>query len=175
MIITKITPFLVDQFLLVRVYTDAGIVGNGEAGPVGASPHRRTAHPRPEPLLRGHRTPRRIEHHYQAIARQTHFMGAALSAAISAIDIALWDILAQSVDLPVYQLLGGKCRDKVKVFANVTGDTPDARRERGQQVAQGYHSLRTKPFLSELGPERHPARDRPRRRHRGRHPRRHRR
>lgn len=50
-------------------------------------------------------------------------MGAVQSAAISAIDIALWDILAKSVNLPVSKLLGGKCHDKVKVFANVGGAT----------------------------------------------------
>ena len=93
--------------------------------------------------------PRRIEHHAQVIARQTHFMGSVLSAATSAMDVALWDILARSVDLPIYQLLGGKVRDKAKVFANVTGDTLDERAESArQQVAQGYHSLRTTPFFS---------------------------
>ena len=72
---------------------------------------------------------------------------AALSAALSAIDIALWDILGKDVGKPVHQLLGGKVRDKVKVFANVGGATLDerARQARGF-VEQGYTSLRTVPF-----------------------------
>ena len=145
--ITKITPFLVDQFLLVRVYTDAGIVGNGEAD---LWAHHPTVAQHINDLSHYYvgKDARRIEHHYQAVTRHTHFMGAALSAAVSAIDIALWDILAKSVDLPVYQLLGGKCRDRVKVFANVVGDTPEAFGESAaDSVATGYTSLRTMPFL----------------------------
>ena len=94
------------------------------------------------------KTPARIEHHYQVVSRNTHFMGAVLSAALSAIDVALWDILGKSVGLPVYQLLGGRCRDRIKVFANVSGDTVAAHAESArQQVEAGYLSLRTQPFL----------------------------
>ena len=96
--------------------------------------------------------PRHIEHHLQVVTRQTHFAGAVLSAAISAIDIALWDILGKSVNLPVYQLLGGRCRDKVKVFANVVGETVEERagQRGGECRRQGYLSLRTNPFLPRL-------------------------
>jgi galactonate dehydratase len=75
-------------------------------------------------------------------------MGSVLSAAMSALDVALWDILARLVNRPVYQLLGGKCRDKVKVFANVTGNTLDQRAESAiQNVERGFLSLRTTPFF----------------------------
>ena len=91
--------------------------------------------------------PRLIEHHYQVVSRNTHFQGAVLSAAMSAIDVAMWDILGKSVDLPVYQLLGGKCRDKVKVFANVGGATVEQRVESAlKNVERGYISLRMIPF-----------------------------
>lgn len=146
--IEKITPFLVDRFLLVRVYTDAGIVGNGEAG---LWAHHGMVHRAIEDLSDYYvgQDPRRIEHHYQVVTRDTHFMGAVISAALSAIDMALWDILGKSVGLPVYQLLGGKCRDKVKVFANVTGETLEERAESARrQVEAGYLSLRTQPFFS---------------------------
>jgi len=145
--ITKITPFLVDKFLLVRVYTDAGIVGNGEAG---LWSHHGAVCRAIEDLSHYYvgQDPTRIEHHYQVVSRDTHFMGAVLSAAMSAIDIALWDILGKSVGLPVYQLLGGKCRDKVKVFANVRGNSPQEMADHArQQVEAGYLSLRTQPFL----------------------------
>ena len=145
--IEKITPFLVDRFLLVRVYTNEGLVGNGEAG---LWAHHKIVATAIEELSEYYigKDPRQIEHHYQAISRDTHFMGAVLSAALSAIDVALWDILGKSANLPVYQLLGGKCRDKVKVFANVVGDTPQARAESAaHEVAAGYLSLRTNPFL----------------------------
>ena len=109
--IEKITPFLVDRFLLVRVYTDEGIVGNGEAG---LWAHQKTVYEAILELSEYYigKDPGRIEHHYQVVSRDSHFMGAAISAAMSAIDVALWDILGKSVNLPVYQLIGGKCRDK---------------------------------------------------------------
>jgi len=145
--ITAITPFLVDKYLLVRVYTDAGIIGNGEAGLW--SHHAATCRAIEElsHYFVG-KDPTRIEHHFQTVSRDTHFMGAVISAALSAIDIALWDILGKSVGLPVHQLLGGKCRDKVKVFANVRGNSPQEMAEHAiQQVEAGYLSLRTQPFL----------------------------
>ena len=147
--IVKITPFLVDRFLLVRVYTDAGIVGNGEAG---LWAHHRMVYQAIQDLSEYYigKDPRQIEHHYQAVTRDTHFMGAVISAAVSAIDVALWDILGKSVDLPVHQLLGGKCRDKIKVFANVSGNTPEEMAQSArEQVDAGYLSLRTMPFLPE--------------------------
>jgi galactonate dehydratase len=74
-----------------------------------------------------------------------------MSAALSAIDIALWDILGKSVGLPVYQLLGGKCRDKIRVFENIGGNTIDDRRESAKRsVANGFSSLRTNPFFTDF-------------------------
>jgi galactonate dehydratase len=145
--IEKITPFLVDRYLLVRVYTDAGIVGNGEGG---LWAHHKMVYQAIQELSDYYvgKDPRQIEHHYQTVTRNTHFMGAVISAAVSAIDMALWDILGKSVDLPVYQLLGGKCRDKVKVFANVGGNSVEERAASARKQADaGYLSLRTLPFF----------------------------
>ena len=79
-------------------------------------------------------------------------MGAAISAAMSAIDVALWDILGKSVNLPVYQLLGGKCRDKVKVFNNVGGDTLAERAESANPKRRGgVHLAQKQPHFSRIG------------------------
>jgi galactonate dehydratase len=148
--IERIKPFLVDRFLLVRVYTDEGIVGNGEAG---LWAHHKTVYTAIEELSDYYvgKDPRQIEHHFQVVARNTHFMGAVLSAAMSAIDVALWDILGKSVGLPVYQLLGGKCRDKVKVFANISGKTVEEFAGNAvKAVEAGYVSLRAMPFLPDF-------------------------
>ena len=146
--IVRVTPLLVDRCLLVRVYTDAGITGTGEAG---LWAHHRLVYEALTDLAEYYvgKDPALIEHHFQAVSRDTHFGGAILSAALSAIDIALWDILGKSVGKPVYQLLGGKVRDKVRVFANVVGESPDARAESARQsAARGYTSLRTTPFFA---------------------------
>lgn len=146
--IERITPFLVDRFLLVRVYTDEGIVGNGEAG---LWAHHGMVARAIEDLSHYFvgKDPLRIEHHHQAVTRDTHFMGAVISAALSAIDMALWDILGKVTNQPIHQLLGGKCRDKVKVFQNVVGDSLDARRESARAAVEaGYVSLRTQPFFA---------------------------
>ncbi|MBS11376.1 MAG: galactokinase [Gemmatimonadetes bacterium] len=146
--ITEIKPILTDRYLLVRVYTDAGIIGNGESG---LWAHHRTCAEMIRELSEYFvgKDPRLIEHHCQTVTRNAHFMGGVISSALSAIDVALWDILGKSVDLPVYQLLGGKCRDKVRVFANAVGETPESRGESAAQlVSDGFTSIRTQPFLS---------------------------
>ena len=145
--ITEIRAFLVGRFLLVRVYTDEGIVGNGEAG---LWAHHRVVKEALGELSDYYvgKDPLRMEHHYQVVSRSAHFTGAVLSAALSAIDIALWDIFGKAMGLPVYQLLGGKCRDKVKLFENIGGDTAAEVRECAQQrVEQGFTSLRMTPFV----------------------------
>ena len=145
--IQKITPFLVDRFLLVRVYTDRGLVGNGEAG---LWAHHGMVHRAVLDLSDYYigKDTSRIEHHFQTVSRDAHFMGAALSAALSAIDIALWDIAGQAVGQPVHQLLGGRVRDKIKVYASVNGASVDECAAVAQkQIGAGYLSLRLTPFL----------------------------
>jgi galactonate dehydratase len=146
--IERITPVLVDRCLLVRVYTDEGIVGTGEAG---LWAHHRLVYEAIKDLAEYYvgKDAGLIEHHFQVVSRDTHFQGAVLSAALSGIDVALWDILGKSVGKPVHQLLGGKVRDKVRVFANVGGNTPKERGESAiKQVEAGYTSLRTQPFFT---------------------------
>jgi galactonate dehydratase len=146
--IERIRPYLVDRCLILRVDTDAGITGTGEAG---LWAHHRMVAAAIDELAEYFvgQDPTRIEHHYQAVTRSTHFSGPVLSAALSGIDIALWDILGKIVNQPVSQLLGGKCRDRVRVFANVAGKSPEERAAHARQlVAQGFTSLRTTPFFA---------------------------
>ncbi len=148
--ITSVKPILVGRSLLVRVYTDEGIVGTGEAG---LWAYHRWVYEALRELGDYYvgKDPTRMEHHFQVLSRETHFMGAVLSAALSAMDIAMWDILARSVNKPVHALLGGKVRDKVKVFANVVGATVEERAESARrQVERGFLSLRTTPMLPDF-------------------------
>ena len=144
--ITEVRPLLFNRFLLVRVHTDAGIVGTGEAGNWG---HQDATFQCLRELSAYYigKDPRTIEHHYQTVSRRAHFMGSVISAALSAIDVALWDILGKSVELPVYQLLGGKCRDRVKVYTSLGGHTDEQIAESARAgLGNGFTSFRMSPF-----------------------------
>ena len=122
--ITKVTPLMLDRYLLVTVETDAGITGIGESGTWGFLEASESAIEKFGRYLVGE-DPLRIEHHWQYMYRFSHFRGAAIMGALSAIDIALWDIMGKYFDTPVHQLLGGKVRDKARVYYHVFGDTTE--------------------------------------------------
>jgi galactonate dehydratase len=69
--------------------------------------------------------PLRIEHHWQHLYRMGPFRGSVLSGAVSAVDIALWDIKGQHLGVPIWQLLGGLCREKVRLHLLMGGGTPE--------------------------------------------------
>src|SRR5437016_9410968 len=118
--ITRVETRPVDRYLFVEVHTDAGIVGLGEAGTWAFLEAAEQVVAKFAHYLVG-QDPLRIEHHWQYMYRSTHFRGAAIMGALSAIDIALWDIAGKHFGVPVYQLLGGKTRDKARVYYHVFG------------------------------------------------------
>jgi len=122
--ITNIETHFVDRFLFVTVHTDAGLVGLGESGAWGFLEASAQAVETFTRYLIGE-DPLKIEHHWQYLYRWTHFRGAAIMGALSAIDIALWDIAGKHFDVPVYQLLGGPTRDRARVYAHVFGQSRD--------------------------------------------------
>jgi len=120
--ITEVEPLPIDRFLFVQVHTDAGISGLGESGAWGHTEASEAALRKFGRYLVG-QDPFRIEHHWNVMYRSGHFRGAAIMGAISAIDIALWDIKGKALGRPVYELLGGKTRDKARVYVHVKGPT----------------------------------------------------
>ncbi|MEA3408306.1 MAG: galactonate dehydratase [Chloroflexota bacterium] len=122
--ITDIKVLPVDRYLFVQVYTDEGLVGLGESGAWGYLEASGQVVEDFSRYLIG-QDPLRIEHHWQYLYRCMHFRGAAIMGALSAIDIALWDIAGKYFGVPVYQLLGGKCRDKARVYYHVFGSTKE--------------------------------------------------
>ena len=122
--ITAIETLPIDRYLFVQVRTDAGITGLGESGTWGYLEASESAVQTFRRYLIGE-DPLRIEHHWQAMYRYSHFRGAAIMGALSALDIALWDIAGKHFGVPVYQLLGGKTRDKARVYYHVFGETPE--------------------------------------------------
>ncbi len=122
--ITAIENIFVDRYLFVKVQTDAGLTGLGESGAWGFLEASASAVETFKRYLIG-QDPLRIEHHWQYMYRWTHFRGAAIMGAISAIDIALWDIAGKHFGVPAYQLLGGKTRDRARVYYHVLGETKE--------------------------------------------------
>jgi galactonate dehydratase len=122
--ITDVQVLPIGSYLFVQVQTNEGITGLGESGVWGFLEASGKVAETFKRYLIG-QDPLRIEHHWQYLYRSTHFSGAAIVGALSAIDIALWDIAGKYLGVPCYQLLGGKCRDKVRVYAHVFGDTKE--------------------------------------------------
>ena len=86
-----------------------------------------------EPYLIG-KDPRRVVHHWQAIYRHAFYRGGPiLTSALSGIDQALWDIKGKALGVPVYELLGGPTRDRVRVYAQA-GSVEDMLRQEGSGI-----------------------------------------
>jgi galactonate dehydratase len=123
--IVSVEPFVVDvgtrNWLFVVVETDEGLTGVGEGSLPG--------HPRAvAAAIEEYREyvvgedPARIQHLWQLMYRQPFFRsGAVTLSAMSAIEQALWDIKGKVAGLPVYELLGGRCHDRIKLYANGPG------------------------------------------------------
>ncbi|GAA2196280.1 galactonate dehydratase [Sinomonas flava] len=124
--ITRIETFLVPpRWLFVRLETDTGIVGWGEATCEGRSETVRTAVDQLSELLLGE-DPLRIEDHWQVLTKGSFYRGGPiLASAVAGLDQALWDIAGKHFDAPVHQLLGGPVRDRIRVYGWVGGDEPD--------------------------------------------------
>lgn len=143
-------PRRVGQFLFVEITTDNDITGFGESGAWGHLEASEAALAKYCEYLIG-KDPRRIERHWQMMHRFAHFNGAAIGGAISAIDIALWDIKAKSYGVPLYELLGGAVRDKLRVYAHVYAKTVDQVADFAREKAdEGFTALgHLNPFLDE--------------------------
>jgi galactonate dehydratase len=122
--IDSVEPILIDKYLFVEIKTDNGLTGLGEGGAWGFHEATAGAVQRFKDYLLG-QDPLRIEHHWQYMYRWSHFRGSAVMAAISAIDIALWDIAGKHYEAPVHALLGGKVRERARAYYHVFGETKE--------------------------------------------------
>jgi galactonate dehydratase len=139
--ITKLETFLVKpRWLFLKVHTNAGIVGLGEPITEGRALTCAQAVKEIEPYLVG-KDPRRVAHHWQAIYRHAFYRGGPiLTSALSGIDQALWDIKGKALGVPVYELLGGPTRDRVRVYAHAS---TEEQMKRMQQ--QGFTAFKAGP------------------------------
>jgi galactonate dehydratase len=139
--ITKLETFLVKpRWLFLKVHTDAGLVGLGEPILEGRAQTCAAAVKEIEPYLIG-KDPRQVVHHWQAIYRHAFYRGGPiLTSALSGIDQALWDIKGKALGVPVYELLGGPTRRRVRVYAHAA--TPEKIKE---LLGKGFTAFKTNP------------------------------
>ncbi len=146
----KIIPVTVPgthtPYIFVQVLTDAGVTGLGEA----------TLEYKPESTMGAlldlrdfliGKDPTMIEHIGQAIYRLSFYRGGpVLNSAMGGIDIALWDIKGKLLGEPVWKLLGGPVREKIRVYTHFRGRTPAETAEQAKKkVAAGFRALKTGP------------------------------
>ena len=144
--ITQIRTHIVGEArnsLFVVVDTDEGLYGLGEAGITWREAAVAGFIDALRPVLIG-QDPRRIEHLWQVMFRCGFFPANRIgAAAISAIDIALWDLKAKALGVPLYQLLGGQVRDRVVCYPHIAADTTEGLVAQAQEkVAAGWQFVR---------------------------------
>ncbi|KAK8081704.1 D-galactonate dehydratase [Apiospora saccharicola] len=142
--IAKIEYFRVPpRWLFVKITDDSGVAGWGEASLEG---HTQAV----EGCLESWATryvgleADDIEHIWQLSYRGGFYRGGpVLMSALSGIDIALWDLKARKLNVPIYQLLGGKVRDKLRVYGWIGGDRPsDVEEQAKARIAQGFNAVK---------------------------------
>ena len=123
--ITAINTFLVrPRWCIVEILTDSGFVGYGEAVIEGkASTVAACVKEMEEYIIE--KNPTAIEDIWNMLYRAAFYRGGPiLMSAIAGIDQALWDIKGKAAGMPVYEMLGGKCREKIEVYSWIGGDRP---------------------------------------------------
>jgi len=152
--VTGVETFLVDDvvrnWVFVRVHTDQGVSGVGESTTEWSEKAVEAAIGHLQRYLVG-KNPFDIEAHFQRMYRDAYWRsGPVVNSAISGIEQALWDIIGKQLEVPVYKLLGGRCRDKIRVYANGWYEglkTPEEFADAAADVVKkGYTALKWDPF-----------------------------
>ena len=145
--IDKIESFFIRNGYVIRIHTDTGISGVGQTACWGYPEAVDSIINTFKKHLIG-QNPLRIEHHWQYLYRMGPFRGTALSGAISAVDIALWDIKGKHLGVPIWELLGGNCRDKIRLHLLGGGSTPETMYEAAKAaVEEGFTALKFDPVV----------------------------
>ncbi|MDC3412195.1 galactonate dehydratase [Aquibacillus sp. 3ASR75-11] len=142
--ITKMETFVVPpRWLFLKIETDEGIFGWGEPVVEGKAETVKGAVEELSGYLIG-KDPLRIEDHWQVMYRSGFYRGGPiLMSAIAGIDQALWDIKGKFYNAPIAELLGGACRDSIKVYSWIGGDRPsDVGKAAKEVVDKGFTAVK---------------------------------
>ena len=145
--IERVESFLLDCGHFVRITADDGLSGIGQSG-CWSYPEAVDAVIRAfTPYLVG-QDPLRTEHHAQFLYRMGPFRGSVLSGAVSAVDIALWDLKGKHFEAQIWQLLGGKCRERVRLHLLMRAEgTPESVADAVARAARaGYSAVKFDPL-----------------------------
>jgi len=143
--ITALETILVQpRWLFLKIHTDEGLVGLGEPIVEGRALTVAQAVAEMEPSLIG-QDPTRVMHHWQALYKHAFYRGGpVLTSALSGIEHALWDLAGKAAGLPVYKLLGGPVRDRIKVYKGIGGQSiEEAVQNARDAVDFGFLALKT--------------------------------
>ena len=139
------------NWLLIRLTTDEGVVGYGEASMLGYDPLvEQLLHDWVDGYLKG-KDPLHHEVHWTRLHNDNIGRGGRLfSTSLSGIDLALWDLKGKALGVPVYELLGGPFIDRISVYANGWYTTPGRPEQNAQEarrvVEMGYTAMKFDPF-----------------------------
>jgi len=142
--ITKLTTYIVPpRWCFLKVETDEGVFGWGEPVVEGRAHSVAAAVDELADYLIG-KDPRNIEDHWTVLYRGGFYRGGAIHmSAIAGIDQALWDIKGKSLGVPVYDLLGGKVRDRIRVYSWIGGDRPgETAAQAKERAARGFTAIK---------------------------------
>ena len=142
--ITKLTTYIVPpRWCFLTVETDEGITGWGEPVVEGRAYTVAAAVDELADYLIG-KDPRQIEDHWTVLYRGGFYRGGAIHmSALAGIDQALWDIKGKALGVPVYELLGGKVRDRIRVYSWIGGDRPDETATQAKErAARGFTAIK---------------------------------
>ncbi|MFC9331235.1 galactonate dehydratase [Kitasatospora sp. NPDC057015] len=142
--IAKLETFLVQpRWLFLRIETSSGLVGWGEPIVEGRAETVAAAIRELSDLLIGAEASR-IEDTWQTLTKGGFYRGGpVLSSAVAGIDQALWDIKGKALGVPVYELLGGPVRDRVRIYSWIHGDEPEELADSAQKaVAAGFDAMK---------------------------------
>ena len=143
--ITKLETFLVKpRWLFLKMHTDEGLVGLGEPMLEGRAHTVAQAVEELEPYLLG-KDPTRVMHHWQAMYKHAFYRGGPiLTSALSGVEQAMWDLAGKAVGLPVYKMLGGPLRDRIRIYRGCGGRTPEEAANNARAlVAKGFTAMKT--------------------------------
>ncbi len=142
--ITQINTFLIrPRWCMVEIVTDSGLTGWGEPVIEGKAATVQACVEEMKDYLIGH-DPTQIEDIWNTLYRAAFYRGGPiLMSAMAGIDQALWDIKGKQLGVPVHALLGGKCRDRIRVYSWVGGDRPsDVAAAALERKNAGFHAVK---------------------------------